>query len=65
MSTAKIIEDINARVSGKDVFPMAGEYTATVMQKGLLGFLERHAPRLLGNRPPLPEVVVVRPMAAA
>ena len=47
--------DINTRISGKDVFPMAGEYTATVMQKGLLGFLERHAPRLLGNRPPLPD----------
>ena len=47
--------DINTRVSGKDVFPMAGEYTATVMQKGLLGFLERHAPRFLGNRPPLPD----------
>ena len=47
--------DLNTRISGKDVFPMAGEYTATVMQKGLLGFLERHAPRLLGNRPPLPD----------
>ena len=47
--------DINTRISGKDVFPMAGEYTATVMQKGLMGFLERHAPRLLGNRPPLPD----------
>jgi len=47
--------DINTRISGKDVLPMAGEYTATVMQKGLLGFLERHAPRLLGNRPPLPD----------
>ena len=47
--------DLNTRVSGKDVFPLAGEYTATVMQKGLLGFLEKHAPRLLGNRPPLPD----------
>ena len=47
--------DINTRIAGKDVFPMAGEYTATVMQKGLMGFLEQHAPRLLGNRPPLPD----------
>jgi indolepyruvate ferredoxin oxidoreductase alpha subunit len=47
--------DLNTRVSGKDVFPMAGEYTATVLQKGLLGFLEKHAPLLLGNRPPLPD----------
>ncbi len=47
--------DLQTRISGKDVFPLAGEYTAQVMQKGLLGFLERHAPRLLGNRPPLPD----------
>ena len=47
--------DIQTRISGKDVFPMAGEYTSQVMQKGLLGFLEQHAPRLLGNRPPLPD----------
>jgi indolepyruvate ferredoxin oxidoreductase alpha subunit len=51
--------DIATRISGKDVFPMAGEYTATVMQKGLMGFLERHAPRLLGNRPPLPDASAV------
>ena len=47
--------DMHTRVSGKDVFPLAGEYTAQVMQKGLLGFLEKYAPRLLGNRPPLPD----------
>ena len=47
--------DLQTRISGKDVFPLAGEYTAQVMQKGLLGFLEQHAPRLLGNRPPLPD----------
>ena len=28
--------DVNTRISGKDVFPMAGEYTATVMQKGVM-----------------------------
>ena len=48
-------KDINTRLSGKDVFPLAGEYTATVLQKGLLTFIERYAPRLLGNRPPLPD----------
>ena len=48
-------KDINTRLSGKDVLPLAGEYTATVLQKGLLSFLETHAPRLLGNRPPLPD----------
>ena len=34
---------------------MGGEYTANVIQEGLLGFLEKHAPALLGNRPPLPD----------
>jgi indolepyruvate ferredoxin oxidoreductase, alpha subunit len=48
-------QDLQTRISGKDVFPLAGEYTAQVMQKGLLGFFETHAPRLLGNRPPLPD----------
>lgn len=51
--------DVNTRISGKDVLPMAGEYTATVLQKGLMDFLERHAPRLLGNRPPLPDASAV------
>lgn len=47
--------DVQTRISGKDVFPMAGEYTAQVIQKGLLAFLEAHAAPLLGNRPPLPD----------
>ena len=47
--------DLQTRISGKDVFPLAGEYTAQVIQKGLIGFFETHAPRLLGNRPPLPD----------
>jgi indolepyruvate ferredoxin oxidoreductase, alpha subunit len=47
--------DLQTRISGKDVFPLAGEYTAQVIQKGLIGFLETHAPRMLGNRPPLPD----------
>ncbi|MAM69154.1 MAG: indolepyruvate ferredoxin oxidoreductase subunit alpha [Pseudomonadota bacterium] len=32
--------DIQTRVHGKDVMPMAGEYNATVMHKGLMGFIE-------------------------
>ncbi len=36
--------DINTRLSGKDVFPMAGEYTSEVMLRGLLSFLADHAP---------------------
>ena len=37
------------------MLPLAGEYTAQVIQKGLIGFFERYDPRLLGNRPPLPD----------
>ena len=36
--------DVNAAVAGKDVFPMAGEYTAEVMLRGLRGFLDGHGP---------------------
>ena len=31
-------------VAGKDVLPMAGEYTVEVIARGLSGFLARHAP---------------------
>ena len=31
--------DINTRISGKDVLPMAGEYTADVMSKGVKAFI--------------------------
>ncbi len=34
--------DLNTRVHGKDVLPMAGEYTPYVMAKGLTAFLGRH-----------------------
>nr|WP_246365591.1 indolepyruvate ferredoxin oxidoreductase subunit alpha [Gellertiella hungarica] len=47
--------DIQTRISGKDVLPMGGEYTAPVMLKGLTSFLEAHASPLLGNRPPVPD----------
>ena len=47
--------DLQARVSGKDVFPMAGEYTASVVMKGVRTFLETHAKDLLGNHPPVPD----------
>ena len=40
--------DVNALVCGKDVLPMAGEYTSEAMLRGLLGFLRRHAPASLG-----------------
>ena len=47
--------DIQTKVYGKDVFPMAGEYTAPVMVKAIRAFIERHDARLLGNAPPVPD----------
>jgi len=40
--------DVQTRIVGKDVLPMAGEYTGEVMLAGLRAFLERHA------SPPVP-----------
>ena len=51
--------DLNTRVSGKDVLPLGGEYTALVLLKGLTAFLEAHEPALLGNRPPVPSAAAV------
>lgn len=47
--------DIKTKVCGKDVFPLAGEYTAPVMLKAVRGFIERYDGRLLGNAPPVPD----------
>jgi len=47
--------DLQTRVSGKDVLPMGGEYTAPVLVKGIKSFLETHQRVLLGNQPPLPD----------
>ncbi len=46
--------DINTRIYGKDVLPMAGEYTAEVMFTGVRGFLSKAAPDALadGDRAP-------------
>jgi indolepyruvate ferredoxin oxidoreductase, alpha subunit len=34
--------DLNTRIHGKDVLPMAGEYTPHVMAKGLAAFLDKY-----------------------
>jgi indolepyruvate ferredoxin oxidoreductase alpha subunit len=52
---------LSARVHGKDLLPMAGEYTAAVVIQGILRFVELYAPRLI-DRERLP--AVVRPPAA-
>ena len=42
--------DLNTRVYGKDVLPMAGEYTAAVMLQGVTKFLEAAQPVGLNGR---------------
>jgi len=51
--------DIQTRLSGKDVLPLGGDYTAAVLAKGIEAFLEAHARPLLGNRPPAPNADAV------
>jgi indolepyruvate ferredoxin oxidoreductase alpha subunit len=38
--------DLQARIHGKDMFTRAGEYSPTMMLKGLLKFFERYRPEL-------------------
>jgi indolepyruvate ferredoxin oxidoreductase, alpha subunit len=47
--------DIDAKVAGKDVLPMAGEYTSAIVTAGLKKFFERYCKGLLRNNPPLPD----------
>ena len=46
--------DIKTKVSGKDLLPRGGEYSAPVLVGGLEAFVAAHQPGLLGNRPPAP-----------
>jgi indolepyruvate ferredoxin oxidoreductase alpha subunit len=47
--------DLQTKISGKDVFPRAGEYTAPVMVGGIRKFVDTFARPMLGNQPPLPD----------
>ncbi len=47
--------DIQTKLHGKDVLPMAGEYTAAAVTKGVLKFVEMYAPQLI-DRQQLPTV---------
>lgn len=42
---------VAAALCGKDVLPMAGEYTTRVMQDGIAAFLTTHAPDVLAPAP--------------
>ena len=42
--------EVQARVHGKDMLPMAGEYTSGVVLKGVAQFIQKYAPALLEGR---------------
>jgi indolepyruvate ferredoxin oxidoreductase alpha subunit len=42
--------DIPTKLYGKDVLPMAGEYTAAVVTRGIAQFVQKCAPHLLSDR---------------
>ena len=42
--------DVNTKIFGKDVLPMAGEYTADVMFKGVRAFMTSNAPGALSDQ---------------
>ncbi len=53
--------DLQTKIYGKDVLPMAGEYTAATVMKGILKFVQLCAPQLIDNSN-LPSLL--RPAAA-
>ena len=46
--------DLRTKIGGKDVFPMAGEYSGAVMRAGLEAFLATHTGRAPPAPPPVP-----------
>jgi indolepyruvate ferredoxin oxidoreductase alpha subunit len=55
--------DIQTRVHGKDVLPMAGEYTGGVVREGIRKFVEKTRPDLLPPAPPASEVAPIKQLA--
>ncbi|CAM5785944.1 indolepyruvate ferredoxin oxidoreductase subunit alpha [Castellaniella caeni] len=56
---------IGVRLHGKDVLPMAGEYTAAVVRAGLKGFLEQYGWSLPGVAAEVPQPQVTEVSRAA
>jgi indolepyruvate ferredoxin oxidoreductase, alpha subunit len=56
---------VQTRVHGKDILPMAGEYTAAAVIKGIVEFIRSYGPRLLQEEhlPALAKVDAVKPQA--
>lgn len=46
-------KDVETKLVGKDVLPMAGEYTGQVIKDGVQHFLKTHAPKMLDNTTPI------------
>ena len=44
--------EMATKLAGKDVLPMAGEYTAQVLTQGIAAFLAAHAPEIETQAPP-------------
>ncbi|HEX3349592.1 MAG TPA: indolepyruvate ferredoxin oxidoreductase subunit alpha [Acetobacteraceae bacterium] len=57
--------DVNTRVYGKDVLPMAGEYTAAVVTEGVRKFVGASVPSLLTRTPPSAASVLADPRVKA
>lgn len=49
--------DVQTKVHGKDMLPMAGEYTASVIHAGIAAFLERHLPASAPAKPAKPALL--------
>ncbi len=56
---------VNTALCGKDVLPMAGEYTAAALIEGLRKFFDRHAPDLPRATPPSAAPVLADPLVQA
>src|SRR6478609_4175810 len=52
--------DIQTRVHGKDVLPMAGEYTGGIVREGIRKFVEKVRPDLLPTAPVAAEVAPLK-----
>ena len=53
--------EVRAKVLGKDILPMTGEYTVDVLRKGLEAFITRWAPQLLASLPSKSKEVAMVP----
>ncbi len=72
LSTILLRSDLKVKLHGKDMLPMAGEYTGQVMLDGITAFLKEHDPSLLPGQvrapnepapqiPDLSKTVPIRP----